>query len=66
MKKFIALLRKEKGKAAIKEWENNAFDISFIQCMWKNHDNFFFPHLWTCLNWDASVLLKGINIRTGS
>ena len=41
MKKFIALLRKRKGKTAIKEWENNAFDISFTQCMWKNYDNSF-------------------------
>ena len=27
MKKFVALLTKEKGKTAMNEWENDEFDI---------------------------------------
>ena len=35
MKKFVALLRKEKGKATMNEWENDDTDIlrTFIQCI---------------------------------
>ena len=43
MKKFIALLTKEKGKTAINELENDDWHFSrFIQCIYKKIRQFFF------------------------
>ena len=33
MKKFVALLTKEKGKTAMNEWENDESDILWSSCI---------------------------------
>ena len=42
MKKFVALLAKEKGKTAMNEWENDDSDILWaLYSVYKNKDNYF-------------------------
>ena len=52
MKKFVALLTKEKGKTAINEWENNDSDI--IRVLYSGYKK------------NRTILLKAINIWTSS
>ena len=57
--KFVALLKKEKGKTAINEWENDDFDFPWaLYNVYKKIRTIFFPYLLTCWNKDTSVLLK--------
>ena len=64
MKKFVALLTKEKGKTAKNEWENDDSDILRALCSAYKKTGQFFFHIYslTCLNKDASVLLKVMTI----
>ena len=64
MKKFIALLTKEKGKTATNEWKNDGTGILRVYAVYMKKLGQFFFHIYslTCLNKDASVLLKVINI----
>ena len=57
MKKFVALVTKEKGKTAINEWENN--DSDKLRAL---YSIFFQNYLLTCLKQDIPNLLKVIDI----
>ena len=57
MKKFVALVTKEKGKTAINEWENN--DSNKLRAL---YSIFFQNYLLTCLKQDIPNLLKVIDI----
>ena len=61
MKKFVALVTKEKGKTAINEWENN--DSDKLRAL---YSIFFQNYLLTCLKQDIPNLLKVIDIWTSS
>ena len=61
MKKFVALVTKEKGKTAINEWENN--DSNKLRAL---YSIFFQNYLLTCLKQDIPSLLKVIDIWTSS
>ena len=63
MKKFVALLTKEKGKTAINEWENNDSDIIRVLYSGNKIGQFFFhTYLLTYLDKYTPNLLKAINI----
>ena len=68
MKKFVALLTKEKGKTAINEWENNDSDIiRVLYSGYKKIGQFFFhTYLLSYLDKYTPNLLKAINIWTSS
>ena len=68
MKKFVALLTKEKGKTAINEWENNDSDIiRVLYSGYKKNRTILFPYyLLTYLDKYTPNLLKAINIWTSS
>ena len=68
MKKFVALLTKEKGKTAMSEYENDDCDIfRALYGAYKKLGQFcFHTYSLTCLNKDTSILLKVINIWTSS
>ena len=48
------------GKMAKNEWESDGSD--FFKSVYEKIRVMLFPYLFTCLNKDASVLLKVINI----
>ena len=52
MKKFIALLTKEKGKTAMNDWEHDDSDIfQALYNVYKKLQQFFYhTYLLTCLN----------------
>ena len=60
MKKFVALVTKEKGKVAMNEWENDCSGmLQALYCEYKKLGQFFFhTYSLTCLNKDTPVLLK--------
>ena len=64
MKKFVAILTKEKGKTAINEWENNDSDIiRVLYSGYKKNRTILFPYyLLTYLDKYTPNLLKAINI----
>ena len=67
MKKFAALLTKEKGKLAMNEWENDDSDI--LRALYSVYKQklgqvLFHTYLLICLmDKDTSVLLKVINTK---
>ena len=61
MKKFVALLTKEKGKTAINEWEND--DSDKLRAL---YSRLFQTYLLTYLKQDTPNLLKVIDIWTSS